>query len=253
MKAYNWVWIGLASLLALNGCATAQPQVDGRPITKWIAQLHDRNYAKRDAAVQALASEPGTAEAALPLLKRKLKKEINPNRQWWLKVALQQCKQNIPHPGEISATPGHSRGLQINAGCKAGDGPFTIVKHNGVRCWKLPDHTGNVWSYLYFVADAAFRQRAESVLDIQLTYLDTGTGNIGLDYDSTDVHAPFHGAYGNSPLTVHRINSGQWRTVCFHVHNARFRGSENGGSDFRFYAHGNALLIRSVRVWPAGS
>lgn len=251
MRPKNCLWVGLASLLVLTSCATAQAPAGSHSIKKWMAQLHNRDYAKRDAAVQALASEPNTVEAALPLLKRKLKEETDPNRQWWLEVAIQQCEENLSQPGEISATPEHSQGLQVNAGCKAGDGPYVIVVHNGIRCWQLPDHSGNSWSYLYFVADDVFRQKAKKVLDIQVTYLDTGTGAIGLDYDSTDTHAPFHGAYGNSPLTISRTNSGQWRTVCFHVNNARFRGSENGGSDFRFSVHGTPLLVRSVRVWPA--
>ncbi len=53
-----------------------------------------------------------------------------------------------------------------------------------------------------------FRQKAESTLDIQLVYLDASTGDIGLDYDSADTRAPFNEAYGNSSLTIHRINSG---------------------------------------------
>lgn len=253
MKTTNRVLAGLAAVLVVAGCVTAQPQSGNRSIKRWIAQLHDSNYAKRNAAVQALAADPNTAGAALPLLKEKLKHATDPNRQWWLKAALQQCEENLPHPGEISAAPDHSEGLRVNEACKAGDGPFTVVEHNGVRCWELPNHSGNVWSYLYFVTDDAFRQEDESVLDIQLTCLDAGTGDIGLDYDSTDTRASAHGAYANSPLTIHRINSGQWRTVCFHINNARFRGSENGGSDFRFSVHGGALLVRSVRVWPAGS
>lgn len=253
MKKLIHILAGLAVMLTLTGCATAQPRSGSRAIAKWIDQLHDKDYAERNAAVQALSLDPDMAKAALPSLKRGLKRETDPNRCWWLKAAIQQCEENLPQPGEIYATPDHSEGLHVNEACKSGDGPFTITEHDGLRCWQMPNHTSKGWSYLYFVADDAFREKAEKVLEIQLEYLDKGTGNIGLDYDSTNLRAAVKGAYENYPLAVPRINSGQWRTVRYHINDARFRGSENGGSDFRFSIHGDALLVRSVRVWPAGS
>lgn len=253
MKATIHILAVLAILFAPAGYASAQPRDGSHTIRKCIRQLHAKDYAKRNAAIQSLTLDPATAEAAMPLLKQRLERESDPNRQWWLQTAIQKCEEALPRPGEIFATPERTDGLQVNAACKGGDGPFTTVGHNGVPCWQMPNHTGNSWSYLYFIADNAFRQKADSALDIQLTYLDAGTGDIGLDYDSTDRRAAVNGAYGNSSLTIHRINSGQWRTVLFHIHNARFQGSENGGSDFRFSVHGDPLLVHSVRVWPVGS
>ncbi len=247
MKTINHVLAGLAVALMLTGCATAQTQSSSRSITQWIAQLHNCDYGKRNAAVQALSLNPDTAEAALPLLKQELKQETDPNRCWWLKAAIQQCEEQLPKPGEICATPDHSQGLQAS---QAADGSFAIVEHDGIRCWQTPKRIGKTWHYLYFIADDAFRQNAGRVLVIQLEYLDAGSGEIALDYDSSNARAPVHGAYENHPLSVRRTNSDQWRTIQFRIHDARFRGSENGGSDFRFYNGGDDLLVHSVRVWP---
>jgi hypothetical protein len=247
MKTTNHVLAGLAVALVLAGCATAQSQPGSHSITEWIAQLHDSDYAKRNVAVQALSLEPDIAEAALPLLKQELKQENDPNCCWWLKAAIQQCEEQLPQPGEISATPDRSKGLQA---CQAADGSFAIAEHNGVGCWQTPKRVGNTWHYLYFIADDPFRQKAGSALVIQLEYLDAGSGEIALDYDSSNARAPVHGAYENHPLGVHRTNSGQWQTVRFRINDARFRGSENGGTDFRFYNGGDDLLVHSVRVWP---
>ena len=189
--------------------------------------MHDGDYARRNAAVQALSLDPDTAESALPLLKQELKEETDPNRSWWLKAAIQQCEEQLPKPGEVYATPDHSQGLQASL---AADGSFTIVQHDGVQCWQTPKRVGNTWHYLYFIADDAFRQNGGSALVIQLEYLDAGSGEVALDYDSSNARAPVHGAYENHPVSVHRTNSGQWRIIRFRINDARFRGSENGGS-----------------------
>lgn len=253
MKKLIPILAGLAVALTFAGCATVQPPSGSRSIAKWIDQLQDRDYAERNAAVQALSLDPDTARAALPSLKRELKRETDPNRRWWLKAAIQQCEENLPQPGEIYATPDHSRGLQVNEACQSGDGPFSIVEHDGVRCWQTPKRVGKTWYYLYFKADDAFRQTAGSALDIQLDYLDTGSGEITLQYDSSQDQLPDHGAFKIHTLHIRRTNTGQWQTVRFHINDARFRGSENAGSDFRFYNGGDELLVRSVRVWPAGT
>jgi hypothetical protein len=106
------------------------------------------------------------------------------------------------------------------------------------------------WSYLYFFVDDSFRREAGNSLEIQLEYLDAGTGEIALEYNSSAGRLPDHGAYKSHPLKVHRTNNAQWRTVRFHINAAHLRGAQNGKSDFRFYNGGDDLLTRSVCVWP---
>jgi hypothetical protein len=244
----------LLALLALANCAGAQPLPDAPVQEKarsdaqfrtWIARLHDSDYSKRNAAVQALADQ---ANAALPLVEKALKTETDPSRSWWLKVALQECEDNRLNPGDVFATPDRSAGLLVCEECKTGDGPFTIVEHDGIRCWQVPRRDGNKWSYLYFSADDAFRRQTGDTLEIQVEFLDAGAGEVMLEHDSTDIAAPVKGAYKSNPLVVHRTNSEQWQKARFHLTEARFQGSENCHTDFRFYNGGDDLLVRAVRV-----
>jgi hypothetical protein len=248
MKINSQVLGCLLGLLAfMNFVLAQQPETSKAAvvgqITKWIAQLNDSDYAKRNAAVLALASQ---ADDALPLLQQQLKTETG-NHRWWLSVAIQECDEKRTKPGEISASPTDAKGLQTCEACKAGDGLFVIVERDGVRCWEVPKKG----FYLYFSASDEFRQKAVTALEIQVEYLDIGTGEISLDYDSTNPKAAFNGAYENHSTVIHCTNSGKWRKTTFHLPNARFHGSENGQTDFRFNNGGDDMIIRSVRVWPS--
>jgi hypothetical protein len=218
--------------------------VSAKQIQRWIAQLADPDFSKRENAVNELARH---SAAALPALERALKTETDSDRHWWIQSAIQESEENQPKPDEISATPTGSKGLQVSEDCKNGDGFFTVVERDGVRCWEV----SKKGFYLYFSASDEFRQKAATVLEIQVEYLDIGTGTIGLDYDSSDKRSPFGQAYEHHSTFIHCTNSGQWRKTRFHLPNARFRGSENCQTDFRFYNGGDDMIIRAVRVWPS--
>ena len=217
--------------------------VSANQIQKWVAQLGDSDFSKRESAVNELSRY--SAEA-LPALARRLKSEKDSDRRWWINCAIQECEENQPKPEEIFASPNGSNGLHVSEDCTNEDGGFTVVDRDGVRCWEV----SNMGFYLYFSSSYEFRQKAVTALSIQVEYLDIGTGTIALDYDSTDQRAAFHGAYENNPAVIHCTNSGQWRKTRFHLPNARFRGSENCQTDFRFYNGGDDMIIRSVQVWP---
>jgi hypothetical protein len=218
--------------------------ISDQQIHKWVVQLADSDFSKRESAINELARHPADA---LPALQPVLQTETDSDRRWWIQSAIQECEENQPKPDEISASPAGSKGLQVSEACKSGDGFFTNVEHEGTACWEVPKKN----SYFYFSASDEFRQKAETALEIQVEYLDIGTGTIGLDYDSSDKRSPFGEAYEHHSTFIHCTNSGQWRRGKFHLANARFRGSENCQTDFRFYNGGDDMIIRSVRVWPA--
>jgi hypothetical protein len=58
-------------------------------IQKWMAQLGDPDFARREAAVRGLARQ---AKAALPALREARGSESDPDRRWWLDAAIQQCE-----------------------------------------------------------------------------------------------------------------------------------------------------------------
>ena len=100
--------------------------------------------------------------------------------------------------------------------------------------------------------DEGFRPKPGSVFEIEVEYFDGGSGEIALDYDSTDLRAPVGRAYKRHPDIIRRTNSAQCRLVHFRLNDARFRHSQNGEADFRFYNGGDDLLIREVRVRRVG-
>jgi hypothetical protein len=153
-------------------------------------------------------------------------------------------------PQQIAARPDAINGLTP---MKNGDGDFTTVERNGLHYWSVPKHD----SPNYFYLDAAddFLPKAGASVEIDLGYLDAGSGDIALDYDSSEIRLsnadlllPDPGAFKRYPYVIHRMNSGQWKLAHFYVNDARFANRENGGADFRFYNSGDDLLISVVQV-----
>jgi hypothetical protein len=143
----------------------------------------------------------------------------------------------------VAGLPGKDEGL---VPVTVGDGEFKTVDHEGTPCWLASKHTPP--HYFYLVKNHGYRLPPHTNLEIELEYLDVGSGVIGLDYDSSDIQARVAGAYKPHPHSVDRTNSGQWQVARFQVNDALFAGRQNGGADFRFYNGGDDLLIRAVRI-----
>lgn len=144
---------------------------------------------------------------------------------------------------EVSAAPARSEGLSPTF---AGDGPVAETVQDRTRCWRISETQGG--RYLYFDVDDAFYRPGSGPLEITLEFLDQGSGQLELHYDSTDTAATLDGAYKTHPIRVDRKNTGQWQNVVFPLSDARFAGRQNGEADFRIYGSGESLLVRRVRV-----
>jgi hypothetical protein len=87
-----------AQVMALDGQLQAGPETavisfetltaPADQIAKWITQLGDQDYARREAAVKSLSRQ---AKAALPALLEARGSESDADRRWWLDAALQAC------------------------------------------------------------------------------------------------------------------------------------------------------------------
>jgi len=142
---------------------------------------------------------------------------------------------------EIEGRPDGTEGLTIPV--KDGDGIFEVVNQGGSLCWKTPRMNN-----LYVDVPDLFRPLPGKILEIELDYFNSGSGEIVLEYDSSDIRAPLGGAYKKHPLTVRRTNDSRWQLARFRVNDAGFGGLQNGGADFRFYNNGDELFVRAVRV-----
>jgi GxGYxYP putative glycoside hydrolase C-terminal domain/GxGYxYP_N second domain/GxGYxYP third domain/GxGYxYP_N 1st domain len=159
------------------------------------------------------------------------------------KFATIRAYYNSTNMQKVIGIPGSDTGL---IPVHNGDGQFTTTEREGRRCWLVPK--GKSPNYFYLKVPDAFRPKPGQTLEIDLAYFDSGSGDIALDYDSTDITLPLGGAYERYPYTVHRMNSGQWKLARFYVNDAGFGQSENGGADFRFDNEGTDLLISGVQV-----
>ncbi len=152
-----------------------------------------------------------------------------------------------PDLREISARPGAEQGLHA---IQSGDGDFTITKRDGVRCWLSPKHTSP--NYFYLETDRGFLPLFGGTAEIEFEYLNVGSGEIRLQYDSTDSRLQDTGAFKQYPYPIRRTNNQLWQTARFRISDARFAGRQNDGADFRFYNGGDDLFIRAVRVKRIG-
>lgn len=74
---------------------------------------------------------------------------------------------------------------------------FTIVDRGERRCWLMPQSAPS--NYFYLKVDSSFAPESGKTLEIDLAYFDSGSGDITLDYDSTDTRLPAAGAYKRYP------------------------------------------------------
>jgi hypothetical protein len=148
---------------------------------------------------------------------------------------------------QIEVQPGVTNGSSALAG---EDGKFTITERDGVRCWLVAKPTTP--NYFYLDADDRFRPKPGQTLEIELEYLDIGSGEVALEYDSTDIRATLGGAYKSYPYLLRRANTGRWQKARFLVNDAGFGGLQNMGADFRFCNRGDELPVRAVRVRRIG-
>jgi hypothetical protein len=106
---------------------------------------------------------------------------------------------------------------------------------------------GGEHQFIYFAVADDFVKEPKTPVEVEIEYLDQGTGIVGLDYDSYDASAPINGAFKSAP-TFTCTNTGKWLTHTFVLPDARFANREHRGSDFRLTAQGQDLRIRRVEV-----
>lgn len=125
--------------------------------------------------------------------------------------------------------------------------------------------TGNPW--MYFDIDDGYIAGQTNGADITVTYWDHGVDRFRLQYDSTS--GPRHAVpLGGTDPWVQKTGSDQFKSVTFHVEDARFANSLAGGSDFAVdsrsetgandgdewihFVEVRKLFVRSTQQAPAG-
>ena len=85
-------------------------------------------------------------------------------------------------------------------------------------------------------------------VELEVEYYDGGAGTFTVEFDGSDLSAPFAGAYTRASRTVSLTGSGSWRTAVFPLAGARFLNSQNAGADFRMVVEAEPFYVQRVRV-----
>jgi len=105
--------------------------------------------------------------------------------------------------------------------------------------------------YIYFAVDDSFKQSEPAAFVVDLEYYDASSGRLALEFDGSDVNAPFNGAYSSAEPSVNLQGSRSWRAARFVLKGARFMNSQNGGADLRFAVDASDFAIRKITLTRA--
>jgi hypothetical protein len=143
---------------------------------------------------------------------------------------------------EVSVERTSSKGIAARLGGE--DGKFEEVNAgpDNAAAWRLRS------PYFYFDVDNGFAQSLRGAVDVEVTYLDEGTGELGLNYDSSST--PYQAASGDAKFA----NSGQWKTARFKLSSPKFNNRQNGGTDLRI-VNGSAggAIVRLIKIKRSGN
>jgi hypothetical protein len=106
--------------------------------------------------------------------------------------------------------------------------------------------TSGAGRYIYFDVDDSFFWDDARPLELEVTYLDAGRGEVALDYDSRDPKATLGGAFKRAVAGTLE-GTGAWVTRRVLLGDAAFTGRANG-HDFRLSVPGGDLAVHRAVV-----
>ena len=122
----------------------------------------------------------------------------------------------------------------------AADGNTVPVAIGGVDARR--NQNQSVDQYMYFNVDDCYAcQGSQPDLYITVSYFDTGSGSLSLEYDSSS------NAY-RSGGSIAMTTTATWRQYTFHVTDAYFGNRQTGGADFRISAGANTIFYLDTVV-----
>jgi len=130
------------------------------------------------------------------------------------------------------------------------DGTYNVVSVGSYSTvYQSTGSSGSYAGFQYYHRPSGVNFTAGNSLYVEVDYLDqSGSGNIGIQYDSTT------NAFQNSGFGLNNsvYNSGAFKTAVYRLDNASFSLAENGGNDMRLTGGSNLQLnIIQVRVSDA--
>lgn len=103
---------------------------------------------------------------------------------------------------------------------------------------------------MYFAVDDSFKTGDAKAFTLEVDYFDAAPGKLSVEFDGSDEHAPFSGAYTRASETVRLDGSKTWRTAKFTLKGTRFTNSQNRGADFRLVVEAPEFAVGRVTLSP---
>lgn len=133
------------------------------------------------------------------------------------------CKRTNPATVILRSTPRSKLIGYHTSTDTSGEAYNPDVTMGGVPCRSITNDN----QYFFFRVSDGFIRQGDTDVDIAITFWDSGTDNIGLQYDSLS---------GNwQTINIAKTNTNTWRTVTLHLTDANFINAANRASDFRIY------------------
>jgi hypothetical protein len=101
---------------------------------------------------------------------------------------------------------------------------------------------------VYFKIDDSFKTDAKMDASVKVEFYDGAPGRLGVEFDGSDPNAPFAGAYTACKTVENLSGSKTWKSAVFHLTDAVFSGSQNGGADFRLNINTPEFYVRKVQL-----
>ena len=102
--------------------------------------------------------------------------------------------------------------------------------------------------YVYFAVDDSFKATEATAFTLEVEYFDAAPGKLSVEFDGSDGHAPFSGAYTRAPEVVRLDSSKQWRSAKFTLKETRFTNGQNRGADFRLVVDAPEFAVGQVKL-----
>jgi len=147
----------------------------------------------------------------------------------------------------VAATAGETPGVGGLTVVQAEDGQTSVREIKGRTAWVgKPFRNGNP-IYIYFRVDESFKTNDVMNARVELVYWDAAAGRLSVEFDGSDLSAPFNGAYSRT-TSIELAGDREWKVAGFDLDAARFRNAQNGGADFRIVAATPEFALHRVTL-----
>ena len=131
--------------------------------------------------------------------------------------------------------------ITLNTDPTKGDSYTKSELKKETACVFIPEN-----QYMYCQISDTYIAPEDNRVKVTITYLDEGTGEFGIHYNSSDEAFEGNARNYKNSMFEPRTNSGEWKTQSVVLEDASFNNKQNNGADMRVF--GPDIYIREIAV-----